>query len=231
MVGLALVDPQGLVLAGLSRSTAAACCCCSRWRWSATRRWAPSAGWISARSGCSRRRSSSWRWCWRWPVSTTRCRRMQARFSWRLLIPAGMIAVPAALVAHQPDLGTAILIAATGGGMMILAGLSLRLVGALALAGAAAVPALFAFVLKPYQKARLLTFLQPGGGQERRRLSHHPVEDRPRLGRPARQGAGPGHPEPAQLPAREEHRLHLLLHGRGARLSRLRRRCWCSMRR
>ncbi|MGA0599147.1 rod shape-determining protein RodA [Caulobacter sp. KR2-114] len=84
-----------------------------------------------------------------------------ARLSWWLLIPAALIGLPAALVAKQPDLGTALLIAATGGVMMILAGLSLRLV-AIGLAGVVAVvPLAFMFVLKSYQKARLLTFLDP----------------------------------------------------------------------
>jgi len=84
-----------------------------------------------------------------------------ARLSWWLLIPAALIGLPAALVAKQPDLGTALLIAATGGVMMILAGLSLRLV-AVGLAGlVAVVPLAFMFVLKSYQKARLLTFLDP----------------------------------------------------------------------
>ncbi len=85
----------------------------------------------------------------------------RARLSWQLLIPAILIGAPAALVAHQPDLGTAVLIAATGGVVMVLAGLSLRLVGAGLVGLAAVVPLAFAFVLKPYQKARLLTFLHP----------------------------------------------------------------------
>ncbi|HEV2365895.1 MAG TPA: rod shape-determining protein RodA [Caulobacteraceae bacterium] len=84
-----------------------------------------------------------------------------AHLSWRLLIPAFLIGAPAALVARQPDLGTAVLIAATGGAMMVLAGLSLRII-VLGLAGlAAAIPAAFLFVLKGYQKARLLSFSHP----------------------------------------------------------------------
>ena len=39
-----------------------------------------------------------------------------AQLSWRLLIPAALIAVPVGLVAHQPDLGTAMLILLTGAG-------------------------------------------------------------------------------------------------------------------
>ena len=84
-----------------------------------------------------------------------------ARLSWKLVIPLGMIGLPALLVAHQPDLGTAILIACTGLSVMFMAGLSLRLI-ALGVAGfcLAAVPA-YLFVLKDYQKERLTTFLHP----------------------------------------------------------------------
>ncbi|MGH7017831.1 MAG: FtsW/RodA/SpoVE family cell cycle protein, partial [Caulobacteraceae bacterium] len=89
------------------------------------------------------------------------CPADKARLSKRLLFPAFLILLPAALVAHQPDLGTAVLIIATGGTVMVLAGLSLRLVGIGVLGLAAAVPAAFLFVLKGYQKARLLTFLHP----------------------------------------------------------------------
>ena len=65
----------------------------------------------------------------------------EATLSWKLLIPAALIGAPALLVAHQPDLGTALLIAFTGAGMMFLAGLSWRILAAGAiLAGAGVVP-------------------------------------------------------------------------------------------
>ena len=84
-----------------------------------------------------------------------------ARLSWKLLIPLGMIGLPAVLVAHQPDLGTAIMLTATGLAVMFMAGLSLRLVVAGILAVAAAAPAAFLFVLHDYQRQRLTTFLHP----------------------------------------------------------------------
>lgn len=85
----------------------------------------------------------------------------EAALSWKLLIPAALIGAPALLVAHQPDLGTALLIAFTGAGMMFLAGLSWRiLVAGAILAGAGVVPFIM-FVLKPYQRDRILTFLHP----------------------------------------------------------------------
>ena len=84
-----------------------------------------------------------------------------ARLSWKLLIPLGMIGLPAVLVAHQPDLGTAILLTVTGLSVMFMAGLSLRLI-AVGLVGFAAVtPAAFLFVLHDYQRQRLTTFLHP----------------------------------------------------------------------
>ena len=85
----------------------------------------------------------------------------QARLSWKLLIPLGMIGAPALLVAHQPDLGTAIVLAATGLSVMFMAGLSLRLVAAGVAAVAATAPLAFMFVLHDYQRQRLTTFLHP----------------------------------------------------------------------
>jgi rod shape determining protein RodA len=72
-----------------------------------------------------------------------------------------MITVPAVLVARQPDLGTALLIAAAGFFVLYLAGLSLRL---MLLGGLAAIPAgwvLWTFGMHDYQRRRVLTFLDP----------------------------------------------------------------------
>jgi len=84
-----------------------------------------------------------------------------ARLSWRLLIPAGMIAVPFLLVAKQPDLGTGILLAATGGAIMVLAGLDWRVIAGGAAAAAVAIPPFIMFGLHDYQRNRILTFLNP----------------------------------------------------------------------
>jgi rod shape determining protein RodA len=121
----------------------------------------------------------------------------RARLSWRLLIPAAMIGVPAALVAHQPDLGTAILIAATGGLMMLLGGLSLRVAGAIAAALAGIVPLAFMFVLKPYQKARLLTFLNPEA--DRSGSGYHIIQSKIALGSGGLLGKGFGLGTQSQL--------------------------------
>jgi rod shape determining protein RodA len=85
----------------------------------------------------------------------------RARLSWWLLIPALMIGMPVLLVAHEPDLGTAILIALTGATIVVLAGLSWRIIAAGALAVTAAAPVAYFFVLHDYQRERITTFLNP----------------------------------------------------------------------
>jgi rod shape determining protein RodA len=77
-----------------------------------------------------------------------------------LLMVAVIIFLPVGLVAIEPDLGTAALIAASGALMVLMAGLSMRIVLALMLLG---VGAAFAgwHVLHDYQRQRVLTFLNP----------------------------------------------------------------------
>ncbi|WP_165185936.1 rod shape-determining protein RodA [Caulobacter soli] len=84
-----------------------------------------------------------------------------ARLSWKLLIPAALIGVPVLLVAHQPDLGTAMLIALPGLAVMVLAGLSLRLIIVGIVGALAALPPFIFFVLHDYQRNRILTFMDP----------------------------------------------------------------------
>jgi rod shape determining protein RodA len=85
----------------------------------------------------------------------------EARWSWKLLIPAGMIGVPFILVAKQPDLGSAMIIGLTGGAIMVVAGLSWRVIAAGAVAAAAIIPPFVMFGMKEYQRNRVLTFLNP----------------------------------------------------------------------
>jgi rod shape determining protein RodA len=84
-----------------------------------------------------------------------------ARLSWRLLVPLVMIGAPVLLVAHQPDLGTAVLIAATGLAIVVLAGLSWRIIVAGIVAVLVAIPPFVLFVLHDYQRNRILTFMDP----------------------------------------------------------------------
>jgi rod shape determining protein RodA len=79
----------------------------------------------------------------------------------QLLILAVMIVVPTLLIARQPDLGTSILIAASGVIVIILAGLSLRLMIGLGVLSIPGAYVLWQF-MADYQKQRVLTLLDPG---------------------------------------------------------------------
>ncbi|MEE4639155.1 MAG: rod shape-determining protein RodA [Wenzhouxiangella sp.] len=76
------------------------------------------------------------------------------------LIALVLIALPVFLILIQPDLGTAVLVAASGLILLFLAGLRWRLIGFMALGLAAAMPLLW-MNLHTYQQNRVLTFLNP----------------------------------------------------------------------
>ena len=77
-----------------------------------------------------------------------------------VLIPLLGIAAPVVLVLKQPDLGTAVLFAAVGLGIMFLAGVNILyfLAGA---SGAVAIAPIIWANMRDYQKSRILTFLDP----------------------------------------------------------------------
>ena len=79
----------------------------------------------------------------------------------RLVVAALMILVPVLLIAKQPDLGTALLVASAGLSILLLAGLSLRFI---LLMTAIAIPsawALWEWGMHDYQRQRVLTLLNP----------------------------------------------------------------------
>jgi len=76
------------------------------------------------------------------------------------LIAAVLLAIPVALIIRQPDLGTALLVVATGCYVIFLAGLSWRIIVGLVIAGAASLPLVWT-LLHGYQKRRILTMLDP----------------------------------------------------------------------
>ena len=71
-----------------------------------------------------------------------------------------VIGAPALLIAEQPDLGTALLVAAAGGLVVLLAGLSVRMMLGTAALAVALAPLLWLSMLD-YQRQRVLTFLNP----------------------------------------------------------------------
>lgn len=76
------------------------------------------------------------------------------------LISVAILVVPALFIARQPDLGTALLVGISGCFTLFLAGLRWRVIVGLAIAGVAALPALW-LVMKEYQRDRVRTFLNP----------------------------------------------------------------------
>jgi rod shape determining protein RodA len=116
---------------------------------------------------------------------------------WRaMLMLAVIIFLPAGLVAMQPDLGTAALIAASGALLALMAGLSLRIVIVLVLLAVGGAFAGWHF-LHDYQRERVLTFLNPqtdplGAG-------YHIIQSQIALGSGGLFGKGWMHGSQAQL--------------------------------
>jgi rod shape determining protein RodA len=88
--------------------------------------------------------------------------------SWRSVAPARgavvatltLLAVPFVLVVRQPDLGTALVLVPVAAAILVGVGVRLRVLGSLAAAGLAALPLAW-LALKPYQRDRLLVYLDP----------------------------------------------------------------------
>ena len=78
----------------------------------------------------------------------------------QLLVIAVLIAIPSYMIAVQPDLGTALLIAASGIIVIVLAGMSIRLMMSLLLLTIPGAWVLWNF-MQDYQKQRVLTLLNP----------------------------------------------------------------------
>ena len=75
-------------------------------------------------------------------------------------VAAILLALPVGLIVRQPDLGTALLIFASGFFVIFLAGLSWRVIGSMAVAGAVSLPFLWS-MMHDYQRKRVLTLLDP----------------------------------------------------------------------
>lgn len=76
------------------------------------------------------------------------------------LTAGALILLPALLIAKQPDLGTAILVATSGIAVVFLSGLSWKYIAGLVAAGLSLLPLLWR-MLHGYQRDRVLTFLNP----------------------------------------------------------------------
>jgi rod shape determining protein RodA len=78
-----------------------------------------------------------------------------------LALPALLVAVPSFLIMLQPDLGTALIVLFTFGTMMLFIKIKPKTLITLIIIGLTAMPVAYKFGLKPYQRQRILTFLDP----------------------------------------------------------------------
>ncbi len=79
-----------------------------------------------------------------------------------LIIPGLMIAAPMGLIVMQPDLGTSLLLAATGAAIIFMAGLSWWVVTGASVFAVSGAAIYLNFFIAPYQMERIQTFLNPG---------------------------------------------------------------------
>jgi rod shape determining protein RodA len=85
--------------------------------------------------------------------------RLDSLFS--ILGACALMGPPLVLVMLQPDLGTSLVLAAILAGMLFMSGASLKWLLAMAGGAVAAVPLAWTYVLRDYQKDRILSFLNP----------------------------------------------------------------------
>lgn len=79
---------------------------------------------------------------------------------WRVAAGLVLLGLPTVLIARQPDLGTALLIASSGAFVLFLAGLGWRHIAYFLVAAGACGPVLW-YLMHDYQRQRVLTFLNP----------------------------------------------------------------------
>lgn len=87
------------------------------------------------------------------------------------LAPTLLVGLLAAIVAQQPDLGTAVMILIIG--MSILVAARIPLLYLIGFVGAGSLAAWYAIVLHPYRLQRLTAFLDPFNPQYQDNLAHH----------------------------------------------------------
>ncbi len=88
--------------------------------------------------------------------------RTMGGYGWRdLLLPGLLVGIPVGLIMLQPDLGTALIILLVFGSMMLFMKIQMRTLAVLAILAVTAVPLMYQFALKPYQKQRIVSFIDP----------------------------------------------------------------------
>ena len=78
-----------------------------------------------------------------------------------LILPTIFVLIPVAFIIVQPDLGTAMIIMLVYGSMLLFLRIHPKLLLLLTLVGAISAPVVYNYGLKPYQRQRIVTFLDP----------------------------------------------------------------------
>jgi rod shape determining protein RodA len=77
-----------------------------------------------------------------------------------------LVVPPWILVMLQPDLGTSLVLLAILGGMLFMSGASLRWLGVLVGGALASFPFIWTYILRDYQKQRIVSFLDPASDMQ-----------------------------------------------------------------
>ncbi|MEX2208577.1 MAG: rod shape-determining protein RodA [Myxococcota bacterium] len=114
-----------------------------------------------------------------------------------LIVPGILIAIPAALILKQPDLGTTLVVCIVSASYLVLTRVRVFSFVLLAAFGAAAATAAWVFYLHDYQKERVFTFLNP----ERDPLgaAYHAIQSQIAVGSGGLFGKGFGQGSQSQL--------------------------------
>ena len=105
-----------------------------------------------------------------------------------LAIAVVLTALPFALIAKEPDLGTAVILLPVLFGVAYLAGMPVRVFGVLSLCLLLMAPIAWQFALKDYQKARIVSFLDPS--QDARDAGYQQIQARITVGSGGLKGKG-----------------------------------------
>ncbi|NIF31947.1 peptidoglycan glycosyltransferase MrdB [Enterobacter sp. Cy-643] len=112
-------------------------------------------------------------------------------------IALALIFVPTLLIAMQPDLGTAVLVATSGLFVLFLSGISWRIIAAAAALIAVFIPVLWFFLMHDYQRERIMMLLDPT--RDPRGAGYHIIQSKIAIGSGGLVGKGWLHGTQSQL--------------------------------
>jgi rod shape determining protein RodA len=118
--------------------------------------------------------------------------------AWSDLAIGGVLTfIPLALIAKEPDLGTAVTLLPIFAAVAFLAGMRMRVFALLAVCMLLAAPIVWQFALKDYQKSRISTFLDPS--QDAKGAGYQQIQARITVGSGGLTGKGFRHGTQGQL--------------------------------